>query len=92
MEPSRIQRIFERSYFTRIALNDERTIGGGYTISDGELDATVHGLAVLPEFQHRGVGIQIMQSLLCELEGLSILLTTVPEYRKLLPPVRLSAA
>lgn len=59
-----IEKVFRRSYATRIAILDGQIVGGVYAFSDGELDATIHGLAVHPNFQMRGVGRALMESLL----------------------------
>jgi ribosomal protein S18 acetylase RimI-like enzyme len=77
----KIERMFRRCYVTRIAYLDERIVGAGYALSDGEMDATIHGLAVLPELQRLGIGMTIMRSLLEPLSHLSILLTAEPEYQ-----------
>ena len=81
MTAARKEKIFRRSYATCIALLDGRIVGAGYALSDGELDATIHGLAVLPELQRRGIGMRMMKSLLRQLEGLAIILTAEPEYQ-----------
>jgi GNAT superfamily N-acetyltransferase len=77
----KIERMVRRCYVTRIAYLDRRIVGAGYALSDGEMDATIHGLAVLPELQRRGIGTAIMKSLLEPLSHLSIILTAEPEYQ-----------
>lgn len=82
-----IEKVFVRSYATRIAILDGRIVGGVYAFSDGELDATIHGLAVHPEFQKRGVGRALMESLLEQFPPHIALLLTAeaahqPIYRK----------
>ena len=83
----RIRNIFERSWATRIALWDGEIVGGVYAFSDGELDASVHGLATHPDFQKRGIGRALMQSIVASFEPhMAVLLTTEPHnedfYRK----------
>ena len=83
----RIRNIFERSWATRIALWDGEIVGGVYAFSDGELDASIHGLATHPDFQKRGIGAALMKSMVAEFEPhMAILLTTEPHnenfYRK----------
>ena len=84
----RIRNIFERSWATRIALWDGEIVGGVYAFSDGELDASIHGLATHPDFQKRGIGGALMKSIVTEFEPhMAILLTTEPHnenfYRKI---------
>ncbi|BCM91316.1 hypothetical protein IAD21_03186 [Abditibacteriota bacterium] len=82
-----IERIFRRSYATRIAILDGDIVGGVYAFSDGELDASIHGLCVHPDFQGHGIGRALMESLL-ETFGphMALLLTAEqahqPIYRK----------
>ena len=83
----RIRNIFERSFATRIALWDGQIVGGVYAFSDGELDASIHGLATHPDFQKRGIGRALMQSIVAAFEPhMAVLLTTEPHnenfYRK----------
>ena len=82
-----IERVFRRSYATRIALLDGEVVGGVYAFSDGELDASIHGLCVRPDLQGRGIGRALMESLLTEFGSHMALLLTAeqahqPIYRK----------
>ena len=84
----RIRTIFEHSWATRIALWDGEIVGGVYAFSDGELDASIHGLATHPDFQKRGIGAALMKSIVAEFEPhIALLLTTEPRnenfYRKI---------
>ena len=84
----RIRKIFERSWATRIALWNGEIVGGVYAFSDGELDASIHGLATHPEFQRRGIGRALMESIVGEFGShMALLLTTEPHnkdfYRKI---------
>lgn len=83
-----IRKIFQRSWATRIALWDGQIVGGVYAFSDGELDASIHGLATHPDFQRRGIGRTLMESIVSEFGShMAILLTTEPHnkdfYRKI---------
>ena len=76
---AQIRRIFERSWATRIALWDGLIVGGVYAFSDGELDASIHGLATHPDFQRRGIGRALMESIVAEFGAhMAILLTSEP--------------
>ena len=84
----RIRNIFERSWATRIALWRGEIVGGVYAFSDGELDASIHGLATHPDFQRRGIGAALMKSIVLSFEPhMALLLTTEPHnenfYRKI---------
>ncbi len=71
-----METVFRNSYATRIALLDGEIVGGVYAFSDGVLDATIHGLAVHPDFQKRGIGRALMESLMSEFgSNIAVLLT-----------------
>ena len=77
-----IRRIFERSWATRIALWEGQIVGGVYAFSDGELDASIHGLATHPHFQRRGIGRALMESIVAEFgPQIAILLTSEPRNK-----------
>jgi ribosomal protein S18 acetylase RimI-like enzyme len=80
-------RAFENSYAVCFAFHEDHLIGAGRTISDGEYHAGIYDVAVLPEFQGKGVGREIMQRLLSRLKVWRILLVADGDnqdfYRKL---------
>jgi len=83
----RIERVFQRSYATRIALWEGEIVGAVYAFSDGELDASIHGLCVHPDFQGQGIARVLMESLLESFGPQMALLLTAeaahqPIYRK----------
>lgn len=72
----RIETVFRRSWATRLARWNGEIVGGVYAFSDGVLDASIHGLAVHPDFQRRGIGAALMKSLLEAFPpGVALLLT-----------------
>lgn len=78
----RIERVFVRSYATRLALWDGEIVGAVYAFSDGELDASIHGLCVHPDFQGRGIARALMESLLTEFgPQMALLLTAEPAHQ-----------
>lgn len=83
MPIGRVENIFRRSYVTRLAYLDGEIVGGVYALSDGELDATIHGLAVDPDFQRRGIGTQLMKSILSAFpKHIAVLLTAEEQYHE----------
>ena len=68
--PATHLRILEGSAFVVLALEDGRVIGFVTAISDGVLSAYISLLEVLPEYQGRGVGRELMTRVNALLEGL----------------------
>lgn len=67
---------FEGSDVVCLVMSDGRCVGGGHAVSDGARDAAIYGVVVHPEFRRRGIGIRIVQELLKDLEGVSVLLNS----------------
>lgn len=87
-DPAQLARTWTRSYATALAYEGERVVGAARAISDGEREALIVGVAVLPEFQRRGIGSAMMRSLLDDLGPAATLLTcpdddAVQFYRRL---------
>ncbi len=86
-DTAQLARTWAKSYATVLAYVDERLVGVARAISDGEREALIVGVAVLPAYQRRGIGTAMMGALTEELKGTAILLTSeddenVPFYRK----------
>jgi ribosomal protein S18 acetylase RimI-like enzyme len=83
----KLQRAFRNCYRVCLAYVGAELVGGGRMISDGEYYAAIYDVAVLPDFQGRGIGFEIMKDLMKELDLGSIILVSVPGkegfYRKL---------
>jgi len=80
--PETLLRILEGSAHRQIAWDEEagRVVGFVTALSDGVLSAFVPLLEVLPDWQGRGIGTELMRRLLAELDGLySVDLTCDPE-------------
>jgi len=75
-EPDKIGAAFENCITSSMAWSGDRLVGAVYAISDGAFDATIHALAVHPDFQGQGIATRLMEHILAKLEGVSILLTT----------------
>jgi GNAT superfamily N-acetyltransferase len=81
------QKAFENSHTVVFAYHDERLIGFGRAISDNAYQAAVYDVAVVPEFQGKGVGKSIMTCIQARLSHCNIILYAAPGkenfYRKL---------
>lgn len=85
--PDKHKRAFEASHTTVFIYSDNKLIGFGRAISDGEYQAAIYDVAVLPAVQGKGVGQVIMQSILDRLPDCNVILYATPGmegfYRKL---------
>jgi len=76
---SRLKRAFEQSGIVRFAFEDGELVGVGRVLTDGEFYATLYDIVVPPEQQGKGIGRDIVLSMLEDIEGLNwILLTSTP--------------
>ena len=86
-DPAQLARTWAKSYATVLAYADDRLVGAGRAISDGEREALIVGVVVLPSYQRRGIGSRMMAALTEAVKGTAILLTcdedeNVPFYEK----------
>ena len=86
-DPAQLARTWSRSYATVLAYADDRLVGAGRAISDGEREALIVGVVVLPAYQGKGIGSRMMAALTEAVKGTAILLTceedeNVSFYRK----------
>ena len=81
------RKAFENSYVTIFIFDGEKLIGTGRAISDGAYQAALYDIAVLPEYQGKGIGKTIIEELHKKLTNINIILyanTTAENfYRKL---------
>jgi GNAT superfamily N-acetyltransferase len=75
-EYEKIKTAFERSYKVVTAWDGEMLIGAGRMLSDGICYASIFDVGVLPEYQKKGIGKEIMQELLNGEEDMPIHLTS----------------
>ncbi|WP_293912683.1 GNAT family N-acetyltransferase [Deinococcus sp.] len=68
--PETLLKLLRSSYRAVLAHDGERVVGFATAISDGVLSAYIPLLEVLPEYQGRGLGSEIMRLLLAELDHL----------------------
>ena len=76
--PAVHQRAFEASHTTVFVYRGARLIGFGRAISDGVYQASIYDVAVVPEFQRKGIGTRLMQQILERLAGCNIMLYATP--------------
>jgi GNAT superfamily N-acetyltransferase len=86
-EPDKLRRACENSYLVCQAYHGDRLVGMGRALSDGEYQAAIYDLVVLPDYQGLGLGRQIMESIHRRLPVKTIILYAVPGkesfYKKL---------
>ncbi len=76
------KKAFENSYTVVFAYDDEKLIGLGRAISDGVYQAAIYDIAVLPEYQGKGVGRAIVHNIMQSLAGCNFLLYASPGKEK----------
>jgi ribosomal protein S18 acetylase RimI-like enzyme len=72
------QKAFEYSYSTVFLYDHGKLVGFGRAISDGAYQAAIYDLAVIAEYQGKGLGKLILQEMLKKLQGLNVILYTAP--------------
>ncbi len=76
--PERHRMAFEASYATVFVYHDGRLVGFGRAIADGVYQAAFYDCAVAIDHQGRGIGRRIVEHLLAQVEGCSIILFASP--------------
>ncbi len=78
-------RILQQSDYVVLAIDDDTNLVVGFVtaISDKILSAYIPLLEVLPEYQYRGIGRELMERMLAQLDGLYMIdLTCDPKLQK----------
>jgi GNAT superfamily N-acetyltransferase len=68
--PERHLELLRGSYAVELAVVADAIVGFATAISDGVLSAFIPLLEVVPEYQHQGIGTELMRGLLDQLDGL----------------------
>jgi len=76
--PEAHREAFEASHTTVFAYRDGQLIGFGRAISDGVYQGAVYDVAVVPEFQGKGIGTLLLKAILGRLEGCNVILYASP--------------
>ncbi len=69
---------FEASYCTIFLYDEEALIGFGRALSDGAYQAALYDIAVLKNYQGKGLGKLIVEELLKRLQGFNVILYASP--------------
>ncbi len=83
-DPAAHQKAFENSYsvvfvFARDSeTSEEKMIAFGRAVSDGAYEASLYDIAVDPDFQGRGIGRLIIDTLINDLDGMNVILFSAP--------------
>jgi ribosomal protein S18 acetylase RimI-like enzyme len=86
-DPEKLERAFASSYAVVYVFENDKLIGFGRAISDGEYHSAIYDIVLLPEYQGKGIGSILMDTLLKQLKTKNIILFSVPGkenfYRKI---------
>ena len=76
--PELHRKAFEASQATVFAYSENRLVGFARALSDGVCQTAIYDVAVVPEFQRRGIGAQLMKALLSRFEHHNVILYASP--------------
>ena len=77
-DPKKLELAFRNSLVRCFAYHGEKLIGAGRAVSDGVWRAAIYDVVVLPEYQGKGVGTQIMNRIVQETNVDMIMLYATP--------------
>ena len=69
---------FENSYVVVFAFDEDEMIGFGRAISDGTYQAAIYDVAILPDYQGKGIGKAIVDRILTKCPNCSVILYAAP--------------
>lgn len=76
------QRAFNSSYTVIFVFDEENLIGFGRAISDGEYQAAIYDVAVLPDYQGQGIGKAIVRAIIEKTPNCNFILYASPGKEK----------
>lgn len=76
------ERAFNNSRTVVFVFDEDNLIGFGRAISDGEYQAAVYDVAVLPNYQGKGIGKMIIQTIIDENPNCNLILYASPGKEK----------
>ncbi|WP_346899102.1 GNAT family N-acetyltransferase [Clostridium sp. UBA7503] len=68
------KKAFENSYITVFIYDNNRLIGFGRALSDGVYQGAIYDVAILPQYQGKGIGKLIVSTILESLRGCNVIL------------------
>ncbi|WP_097028124.1 GNAT family N-acetyltransferase [Clostridium peptidivorans] len=68
------KRAFENSYTVVFVYDDDKLVGFGRAISDGAYQAGIYDVAVIPEYQGKGIGKMIIQHIIAAIPQCNFIL------------------
>ncbi|MFZ5450980.1 MAG: GNAT family N-acetyltransferase [Thermodesulfobacteriota bacterium] len=77
-DPQGLQRAFAASYAVVYVFDGDKLIGLGRALCDGEYQAAIYDVVLLPEYQGKGLGKELMARLCEQLPVGNIVLYAVP--------------
>ncbi|MBK1811613.1 GNAT family N-acetyltransferase [Clostridium sp. YIM B02505] len=77
-DPEVHKKAFNNSYITVFAFYNENLIGFGRAISDGVYQAAIYDLAILPEYQGKGVGRELLKKITDTIPNCNYILYAAP--------------
>ncbi|MFH0995737.1 MAG: GNAT family N-acetyltransferase [Pseudomonadota bacterium] len=77
-DPGMHRKAFENSHITVFVYRGDQLIGFGRAISDGVCQAAIYDVAVVPEFQKKGLGTTIIKHILAGLSHCNVILYASP--------------
>lgn len=77
-DPDQLKRAFEASYSAVFAFDSGRLVGMARALCDGQYQAAIYDVVLLPEYQGRGIGKGMMRRLRDQLPAENVILYAVP--------------
>lgn len=77
-EAEKHKRAFEKSHTVVFVFDNDKLIGFGRALSDGEYQAAIYDVAILPEYQFKGIGSMIIQQIFEKTSGCNYILYAAP--------------
>jgi ribosomal protein S18 acetylase RimI-like enzyme len=75
-------RAFNNSHTVVFIFDEENLIGFGRALSDGEYQASIYDVAVLPNYQGKGIGKMIIQTIIENIPNCNFILYASPGKEK----------
>ncbi|MEI4526044.1 GNAT family N-acetyltransferase [Priestia megaterium] len=67
----KIKKVFQSSSVVAIAYDENKITGFGRALSDGVFNAAIYDVVIDKEYQNKGIGQQIIENLLAQLDDIS---------------------